>query len=129
MFAAEERISLKNKVISTFYFDDNGRFAGLRTYDVRTKAFEEHHAALPYDMLHLLAGKDDQILMNSYDNTRLVGFRTKKTCDDAHDLMGIQPIYYSTDKEICKDHLNVLSSGMLEEIPFYGESCNETITK
>ena len=41
MFADEWRIPLKDKVISTFYFDNNNRFAGLRTYDIVTKEFKD----------------------------------------------------------------------------------------
>ena len=66
-------------------------------------------------------------MMESYMTSRLVGFRTTKTCDDAHHLIGIQPIYYSVDDKVCNGYLTKLSSGMLEEIPTYGETCNEMI--
>ena len=40
--------------------------------------------------------------------------------------MSVQEIYFSDDEMICKDHLQSLSRGMLEEISVYQAANEET---
>lgn len=56
-------------------------------------------------------------------HTRIVGFRTTKSCENAKQIMSVQPIYYSVDEKICKQKLIKLTPGLLEEIPSYGPEC------
>ena len=35
------------------------------------------------------------------------------------------PIYYSIDREMCKDYLSPLSESMREELPSYGLECSD----
>jgi len=65
------------------------------------------------------------LLINSYGHTRLVGLRTQKLCDSAQDVVSVQPIYYSVDEQMCTEYLQELTSGMLEEIPAFGITCEE----
>ena len=56
---------MKDKVITTYFFDPRGRFAGFRTYDVITKDFEDITADLPEEYLTKWH-KDDKVMMKSY---------------------------------------------------------------
>ena len=70
----------------------------------------------------------DDAFVKNYDSTRLIGFRTSKLCQQTDYFSGIQPIYFSTDERMCKDHLFPLLEGMLEEIPAYGLTCGDAST-
>ena len=39
----------------------------------------------------------------------------------------VQPIYYSIDERICKDHLTPLTPGMLNELSSWGPECSDPI--
>ena len=39
----------------------------------------------------------------------------------------VQPIYYSIDERICKDHLTPLTPGMHNELSSWGPECSDSI--
>ena len=41
----------------------------------------------------------------------------------------VQPIFYSTNERVCKEHLTPFSPGMLEELPGWGKDCADLTLK
>lgn len=116
-------VELSDSLIDAFYFDEEGHFAGFRFVNAETgEIFED----TPLNAGNLKVEKNEELEMKDYKHhTRLVGFRTTKSCHGAKNIMSLQPIYYSVNKQMCEEHLQSLSMGMLEEIPFYGPECAE----
>ena len=134
MYQMAKTVSLKNKVVSAFYFDKSERFAGIQTTDIHDASvssltFTEvenltSRTLIPSDWTSSLPH-----LQKFYDGTRLVGFRTEKACDRANGILSVTPIYYSIDQEVCGDALmRAATDGMMEEIPAYGVTCEEVYT-
>lgn len=108
MYQQAQSVSLKNKVVSAFYFDKTERFAGIQTIDIHNAAvssltFTEGdklttRALIPSEWTNSLPH-----LQKFYDGTRLVGFRSEKACDRANDILSVTPIYYSIDEDMCSD--------------------------
>ena len=135
MYRQAQSVSLKNKVVSAFYFDKTERFAGIQTIDIHNAAvssltFTEGdklttRALIPSEWTNSLPH-----LQKFYDGTRLVGFRSEKACDRANDILSVTPIYYSIDEDMCSDpQMRAVTDGMLEEIPAYGVTCEELFTQ
>lgn len=62
-----------------------------------------------------------------YYDTRIVGFRTTKSCRQDPNIKSIQPIYYSLNEGFCKSPsmVKMVSDEMKEEIGWYGLDCND----
>ena len=41
----------------------------------------------------------------------------------------VQPIFYSTDERVCKEHLKSFTRGMLDELPAWGKDCSDLTLK
>lgn len=41
----------------------------------------------------------------------------------------VQPIFYSTDERVCKEHLKSFTPGMLDELPAWGKDCSDLTLK
>ena len=116
--ATYEKVSLRRKVICAFYFDQDGSFAGIKTYDIDSKMYESHTAAIAIDRLRQPL-PDDMIMMADYELARLVGLRTLKSDQNSSNILSVQPIYFTQGKVLCDDVLQSLTPGMLDEIPTY----------
>ena len=67
------------------------------------------------------------MIIEEYDSTRLIGFRTTKECRHAKTTKSIQPIYYSRNEQICKNLLKPVTENMAQELPEYGSECNNPL--
>ena len=77
MYNRDEVISLRRRVISALFFDQDGHFAGLSLIDIDTMEKEYH---VPVNVEKLTAYLVDDEIEYNYDTTRLIGFRTGKRC-------------------------------------------------
>ena len=64
-------------------------------------------------------------IRESYEHTRLIGFRTTKRCDTSRFIQQIQPVYFSIDEKMCKENLYTIPQNLLEEIQEYGIECSD----
>ena len=111
MFNLGEAVDLTDKVVSEYGFDDDMNFIGFTILSTDNK----QESFLAYPNAHIAAaGEVDSRLVEAYDTTRVIGFRTTKQCRQAKLLKSIQPIYYSRDEDICKKVLQPISSVMYE---------------
>ena len=113
MYDEDEAINLKGKMISTYFFDQDGHFAGVTVMDPSTGQKEYH---VPINVESLQALLVDQEILDASPSTRIIGFRTGKECHSSKQIAAIQPIYYSTSEKICKNYLSNIEPGMREEI-------------
>ena len=124
-------LSLEEKVVTSYLFDQDGVFAGVRLYSREsgtTSTVSFKRGDPEGSTLDGLA--DDFFLIENSDVLRLVGFRSTKTCEQARQILSLQPIYYSIEPSLCDpdNHasgLLPLSEGMLQEIAAYGPQCGE----
>lgn len=84
-FTQLQEISLMHRVVTSFLFDKNKNFAGLTTYDIRTKKYIKHSALAPEDLMEEQV--NSQTMIDSYPHTRLVGLRTWKKCDTSKHIL------------------------------------------
>jgi len=122
MYNRDQVISLKRKVMSALFFDQDAHFAGFSLIDIDTREKEYH---VPVNVEKLTAKIVDDEIEYNYDTTRLIGFRTGKRCEGEKHISQVEPIYYSIDSRMCKEYLSPLSLGMREEIPSYGLKCSD----
>lgn len=92
---------------------------------------ERHYLARGFDLEWMSSSKEefnDAYDINPaqvYDTTRLIGFRTSKSCKQADQISMVQPIYYSIDEQVCKKYLTPLTPGMHNELPSWGNDCSD----
>ena len=79
MYSEDRVISLEGIVIQAYHFDTQGKFAGFTLQDVAT-GVRESVIATDVDWLELSTYEVSDEIVNSYQHTRLVGFRTSLTC-------------------------------------------------
>ena len=98
-------------------------FAGFVIKNINTEERVDAHTLPPnYVQNSSVPSK----LLESRD-TRLVGFRSTKTCSDSKRISSVQLIYFSLDQTICNDILYPIPERMLQEPIFHGPSCSEEI--
>ena len=89
-------MDMTGKVINKYIFDHDFHFVGFSLYDVKEKT-DENWIGIGANLTTLEVSEVDQLFLESYDTTRLIGFRTSKECKQSDFISEIQPIYYSTD--------------------------------
>ena len=94
---ADLELDLTGSVVSQFHFDHDMHFVGFSLYDVSTQQ-ENHLIGAGVDTTTMYSSSVDPRIIQNYDNTRLIGFRTSKQCRQSDFISEIQPIYYSTDQ-------------------------------
>jgi len=104
--------------IEAVLFDQNQHCAGFKFENDMTK---QAILDTPLNGAELTAEMND--FRGVLSHTRVVGFRTTKSCESAKQILSVQPIYYSVDEKVCKERLVQLTPGLLEEIPSYGPEC------
>ena len=80
MFRPEVWIDLTGKVVTEYLFDDDNHFAGVSIMDVKTK---KKFNFMPDNLQRVDVIHVDDIIKDSYDHTRLLGFRTTKRCNSS----------------------------------------------
>ena len=126
MYSQTETIEMKNKILSGFYFDNNSNIVGYQLTNL-TDGVKTNRVFAPFqqekDQLFL---EVDSALLSAHDTTRLIGFRSGKTCHGSKAVNQIQPIYYSIDKQLCTQVFKPIEQRFLSELPFYGEECGSS---
>ena len=80
MFNLGEAVDLTDKVVSEYGFDDDMNFIGFTILSTDNK----QESFLAYPNAHIAAaGEVDSRLVEAYDTTRVIGFRTTKQCRQA----------------------------------------------
>ena len=126
MYSVGDQISLQGKVISSYFFDQDGHFAGVAILDALSM---EEVRYVPEGMKNLTVLHADKEVYENHSSMRVVGFRTGKRCHNESQISAIMPIYYSRNEEMCKNYLAPISRGMQEEISEYGLECNDAELK
>ena len=123
----ETKYSLKNSVVKDYFFDQyDNTFIGLRILNLENNEVTKVVAKNENRMaVYSHTGTVSDEILDANDSTRLVGFRTGKSCKDSTVIKSIQPIYYSNDANICKSVLNEATDSQLRELPAYGADCSE----
>ena len=130
MYNLDLKLDMNGRVIQAYHFDSDDKFVGLTLTD-ETMLKERHYLAREFDLEWMSSSKEefnDAYDINAaqvYDTTRLIGFRTSKSCKQADHISMVQPIYYSIDEQVCKEYLTPLTPGMHNELPSWGNDCSD----
>ena len=123
MFDSDRAISLESRVVKEYLFDLKENFVGVTLNKVG--GLDELYAPNFAGVAHYVTV--DARIVNDYESTRLIGFRTTKKCKDDKLIKSIQPIYYSKNEEVCKTILQPVSNIMMNEPQEYGHNCYEAL--
>ena len=78
MFKRDDRVDLTGRVVTEYLFDEDGHFAGVTIQEVAT-GLRANFMPDNLDMVDVI--HVPEYIKNSYDHTRLIGFRTTKRCN------------------------------------------------
>ena len=54
----------------------------------------------------------------------MIGFRTWKECKGSSQIIALEPIFYSVDRDFCENYVVNLTENLKEEVPAYGKECS-----
>ena len=122
MYTDEDAKTLTRMVINSVLFDKDDNYAGMIFEQVENGRLVVQS---PIDTSNLRKAKNSEVMKKANAHTRIIGFRTTKRCHSAKQILSVQPIYYSINREMCNEVLKPLSAGMMNEINSYGPECAE----
>ena len=76
----EKFFALHNSALNRVFFDESGNFAGFDFIDLKYGYYKEQVAPVSNDLWY---EQNPDVYKDAYDHTRLVGFRTTKSCKDS----------------------------------------------
>lgn len=119
-------VNLESFIVKSYHFDASDHFVGFSIMNYFSDKVT-NYIALGVDQSTMKTYEVDNVLfLEHYERTRLIGFRTSKRCKQTNYINSVQPIYYSLDEKMCKEHLQLVTPGMLEEINDYGLDCADS---
>ena len=77
MYSVGDQISMQGKVISSYFFDQDGHFAGVAILDPRSM---EEVRYVPEGLKDLSVMHADKETWEYFSSMRVIGFRTGKRC-------------------------------------------------
>ena len=80
MFANDDIFDLTDMIVTAYLFDDDDHFAGLTVESVVDGKMVNF---MPDNLSRVSVVHVDETFRQSYDHTRLIGFRTAKRCDSS----------------------------------------------
>lgn len=126
MYEKDELISLRGRAVQEYFFDFYWNFIGVGLIDIDTGIGE---VIIPNNTEVTYKTKVSKEILDAYGSTRLIGFRTGKACQESKIIKSIQPIYYSSNADVCSNVLQKIDDELLSELPEYGASCSDSITE
>ena len=127
-------LDMKDRVIHSYHFDKDNSFVGFTLAGLDEKDKHTMYVAVGVDTDTMFTSRETFLFEDNYSDpdmtffygsTRLIGFRTGKECKQADFISMVQPIFYSTDEKVCKEHLTSLTPGMLDEMVEWGKECSD----
>ena len=100
MFKPSTKVDLTGKIVTEYLFDDDGHFSGVVIEDVESGELSNF---MPDNLQRIDVVHVPDYIRESYEHTRLIGFRTTKRCDTSRFVQQVQPIYFSIDEKMCKE--------------------------
>ena len=125
MYSKDELVSMRGRTVQEYFFDFDWNFIGVGLIDIDTGIGE---VIIPNNTFVTYKTKVRKEILDAYSSTRLIGFRTGKTCKESKLIKSIQPIYYSSRADVCSNVLHKIDDELLSELPEYGASCSDSIS-